>query len=141
MPLAECLIDGCQWSQWRDDPQAAQRIYEQHLARWHADAPPATDELCQRMVAEHAGEAETVVLAIETAWRMYGRVDPNEVRPLIPPGITAQVIPSVYNVLKRQGRLRPVEQGVSNDTHGRNVGKVTTIYRLVDEASTSISAR
>jgi len=137
MPLAECLIDGCNWSQWRDNPQAAQRIYEQHVARWHADAPPATDDLCTQLVAEHAGETEVIIAAFETAQRMYGRVDPNEVRGLIPPGITPQLVGATYNVLKRQGRLRPVEQGVSTDTHGRNVGKPTTVYQLVEQARTA----
>lgn len=127
----------CDFEVLCDSAVDQQRIETAHLQRWHADSPPATDDLCQQVFEQHANESEVVIQAIEyVARRFGGRVDPNEVRPLIAPGITPQVIGSVYRVLRKRGRLTVDGENVNNDTRGRNAGKKQPVYRLVDADDT-----
>lgn len=120
-----------------DTPTRRDELELAHMRRWHADSPPATDDLCQQLFEQHANESEVVIQAIEyVARRFGGRVDPNEVRPLIAPGITPQVIGSVYRVLRKRGRLTVDGENVNNDTRGRNAGKKQPVYRLVDADDT-----
>lgn len=133
------LFASCPYCVW--GPQVANVSHKEkaeaaHRERWHSEQTPGTDELCDELVATHVNERDVIERAIEAcAVVNQGRVDPNVVRELLPPGITPQLIGAVYNVLRRRGRLEPVEQGVSTDTQGRNVGKPTTVYRLVPTAS------
>lgn len=129
----------CAWEFVFPTVAAKEKGEAKHAERWHGEVTPGTDELCDEMVARHGDEHTEIVRAIEAcAVVNHGRVDPNVVRQMLPPGITPQLIGAVYNVLRRSGRLQPIEQGVNNDTHGRNVGKPMTIYRLFgDERSQS----
>lgn len=116
------------------------KVERTHQEKWHGELTPGTDALCDELVATHVDERDAIVKAIRAcAVVNNGRVDPNVVRQMLPPGITPQLIGATYNVLRRQGVLEPAEQGVNQDAHGRNQGKPMTIYRLV-EAERSASA-
>jgi len=116
-------------------------VEQAHLNRWHGEEPPATDELCQQMFEQHADESEVIIRAIETCAQMHGGVvDLNELRVLIPPGITPQLRGSVVNVLRARGQLVRIDKNVNDDKASRNAGKEQWRYRLVDPATqTTIS--
>lgn len=128
----------CPWSVPFDNAAAAERGLAQHRERLHPDLVPA-DEICDQLWDEHGSERDAIIWAIEhVAAEHGGRVDPNEVRTLIPPHVTPQLIGSVYNVLGRRGRLRRTEERVPNrDTRGRNTNKDLPIYLLIAEAVTA----
>lgn len=124
----------CPWSQVFPDDATADRMLTGHRDRMHPDIVPV-DEVCDQLWEDHSSERDAVIWAIEyVAGQNGGRVDPNEVRTLIPPHVTPQVVGSVYNVLRRRGRLRLTGEKVPNlDRKGRNTNKDCSIYELVAE--------
>lgn len=128
----------CPWSQVFEDDATAERMLTKHRDRMHPDLVPA-DEICDQLWDDHGSERDAIIWAIEhVAGSHGGHVDPNEVRSLIPPHVTPQLIGSVYNVLTRRGRLRRTDERVPNrDTRGRNTNKDLPIYLLATEAATA----
>lgn len=133
--LGRCAY--CSWEFMFPTEAAKDKGEEKHLERWHGDITPATDQVCEQMVANHGDEAQLVVEAIEAAARMSsGVVDQNLVRRLLPRLEHPQVIGSVYRVMKNGGRLKPLDKNINDDTRSRNVGKEQARYALVaDERS------
>jgi len=131
----------CTWGPqvWSEDEK--ERKEQAHRDRWHADVAPDTDEMCARMIDEHADARTLVVKAIEAVALLNGgQVDPNAVRDTLPRDLKPpQIIGAVYRMMRAPGGLdgrQLVEDGdvVSTDSHGRNTGKRVPRYRLVNAA-------
>lgn len=136
--LGRCAY--CAWQFVFPTLAAKDKGEAKHAERWHGDITIATDEVCQQMVNSHSDEAQLVVEAIEACARVnHGRVDPNVVRELLPRLEHPQVVGSVYRVMRNDGRLRPVDQGVNNDTRAGNAGKPSTIYQLVANGQAGVA--
>lgn len=137
MTLAKCKAKNpCQF-ELDVAPNKVDEYEQRHITSspLHADeAPPTTAQICDDMVDRHPTEVDIVTRVIETvAAENAGRVNPNIVRLRIPGGVTPQVVPSTYNVLLREGRLRPTGVKVPNtDRKGRNTNKDIEIYELVE---------
>lgn len=129
----------CPWSILAANADDKDRKEETHRTRLHSDVAPDTDEMCARMLVEHADAKQIVLDSIVAVARVNGgQVDPNAVRELLPSDLRPpQVIGAVYRMLRSDaglgGRhLVQIGEVVSKDRHGRNSGKPSPLYRLVD---------
>jgi hypothetical protein len=130
----------CKWEFMFPTLAAKEKGVAKHGERWHGDVSVDTDEVCEQMVVNHSDEAQLVVEAIVAVARVnHGKVDPNAVRELLPTLEHPQVIGSVYRVMRNDGRLKPVEQGVNNDTKSGNAGKPQPIYEYVGHGQAGVA--
>jgi hypothetical protein len=95
------------------------------------DAFRERNSICELVVGDplHAEERQAVVSAIRLAYRMFGEVNVNNVRPLIPSWVNPRVTSATYNALISRKLLVPTGEWTSStDTKGRNTGKPQKVY-------------
>lgn len=86
----------------------------------------------------HTRDREAILEAILTAARTHaGRVDPNQVRELIPSWVYPRCVGAMYSRLGRAGYLVPDGWTTSTDVAGKNSGKPLRCWRLVREPHTT----
>lgn len=93
----------------------------------------ATESILELVAGDplHEDDRAAVVRAILAAAAAdNGRVDPNQVRKLIPDNVYPRVTGAVYQSLAKKGVLVVDGWTVSEDTTGRNTGKPCRVYRL-----------
>ena len=137
--LAHC--HDCAWQVMSADPAQAREREDRHRYRRHDAPEPTTDEVCDSMWNRHDRQRAVIVQAIEAVALVNGgQVDMNAVRDtLASESVVPQLVGAVVNVLLRQGRL--VEDGwtTNTDKRGRNAGRPSRLYRLVNN-DRSVSA-
>lgn len=80
----------------------------------------------------HDRDRAAVIAAIMAAAAADGgRVDPNQVRKLIPDNVFHKIVGPTYMALARKGVLEVDGWTVSEDRRGRNSGKPARCYRLI----------
>lgn len=107
------------------------------LERSYLDGPdPATQAILECIAGDrlHERDREAIITAIRASVDANGCTSANHWRSLIPTWVYHRVVGATVNALTKAGHLTFTGEWVlSDDAHGRNVGKPMRIYRWVDK--------